>query len=377
MSDFFPNLNFLRLIRLPRRIPKLIPKILPDRGTLLVQGLKTGLAAGLCFWVTPLVHLHQGQWAAISAIVVLQSNVGSTVRASRDRFFGTVIGALLGYLATITPWANWAVTYSVTVMAALLLCAALRLKNSSRLAAITLTIVMATHSPGSHWSIALERFLEVNLGIVIALSVSNFVLPRRAREYLRHGLAEEFRTMGTFFVAILDSYRNKPVENLAELHAATGALVLGNDQLMRAARSEPASGPASVEGLSLLIEFGRSLHDALLALEIAIQESTQDRFSQNQEPELGLLISHTHEAFDYVAECIRLWRFHIPPSSWNLEEDIRALETRSKQNRHTALTFPQEEVLRNFAVQVHLKQVARLLRTARLEANEATGGADL
>jgi uncharacterized membrane protein YccC len=353
-----------------------LPKILPDRGTLLVQGIKTGLAAGLCVWITPLVGLHQGYWSAISAIVVLQSNVGSTVTASRNRFYGTIIGGLLGFAATTTPWAHSAVVYSITVLAALLICAVLRLKNSSRLAAITLTIVMLTHVPGSHWSIALERFLEVNLGIVMALAVSNFVLPRHAREYLRRGLVEEFRAMGTYFVAIMDSYRDQPAENLAVLRSACNALVIGNDQLVKAARSEPASGPASMEGLSLLTEFGRSLHDVLLALEFAIQHSTTDKFAQNQEPELGTLIAHTREAFDYVAECVSLWRFHVPPSAWNLEEDIHALETRSKGNRQTALTFPQEEILRNFAVQVHLKQVARLLRTARLEAHEATSESD-
>lgn len=368
--------NFLRLKRLPRRLPRLLPRIVPDRNTLLVQGVKTALAAGLCFWLTPLVGLHQGQWSAISAIVVLQSNVGSTVKASLDRFFGTVIGALLGYFATTTPWANWALTYSITVLAAMLACAALRLKNSSRLAAITLTIVMASHVPGSHWSIALERFLEVNLGIVVALAVSNFVLPRRAREYLRLGLAEEFRIMGNYFVAIMEGYRDQPASNLAELRTAADSLVIGNDQLMKAARTEPAAGPASIEGLSLLTEFGRSLHDALLALEFATQQSTTDRFPQNQEPELGLLIAHTREGFNYVAECISFWRFHLAPTAWNLEADIAALEARSKQLRPTALTFPQEEVLRNFAVQVHLKQVARLLRNARLEANSATGGTD-
>jgi hypothetical protein len=43
------------------------------------------------------VRLHDGYWGAISAIIVLQSNMGATVTASRDRILGTLIGACFGF----------------------------------------------------------------------------------------------------------------------------------------------------------------------------------------------------------------------------------------------------------------------------------------
>ena len=67
---------------------------------LLIHAAKTALAAALCWWMAMLFGLHDGYWGAISAIIVLQSNFGSTISASRDRILGTLIGALLGFSFT-------------------------------------------------------------------------------------------------------------------------------------------------------------------------------------------------------------------------------------------------------------------------------------
>jgi len=62
------------------------PQILSwERQRLLIHAAKTALAAALCWWLALRLGLHDGYWGSISAIIVLQSNVGSTVNASRDR----------------------------------------------------------------------------------------------------------------------------------------------------------------------------------------------------------------------------------------------------------------------------------------------------
>jgi hypothetical protein len=43
--------------------------------------------------------------------------------------------------------------------------------------------------------------------------------------------------------------------------------------------------------------------------------------------------------------------------------------------RHTGIRFSQAEILRAYAVQLHLKQVARLLRASRVETSHAVGEA--
>jgi uncharacterized membrane protein YccC len=226
----------------------------------------------------------------------------------------------------------------------------------------------------------MHRVLEVLLGIVVALAVSTLVLPSRARLRLRDGLAQEFLLMGALYEALLDEFRGKTAENLTEklthrwrdLEAA----ITANGQLLDAARNEPSGGPASLEGLSLLHQFGRELEDLLKALELAVksmQDGSNGGYAAQLDPELGQLATDIQRGFQYVAGCIHRWEFDEPPKGLMLEEDIAALETKMATIRPTALDFPQAEILRAYAVQLHLKQLARLLRTSRIETSRTVG----
>jgi uncharacterized membrane protein YccC len=128
---------------------------------------------------------------------------------------------------------------------------------------------------------------EVVLGIVVALAVTTLVLPDRARLRLRDGLAQEFLVLGAFFEAILQGFRGAPAENLSALREDALAMLRGNNQLLEAARNEPSGGPGWREGLNMLSQFGRSLFDALVALEFSVKDSHDDAFAQQLEPALG------------------------------------------------------------------------------------------
>ena len=67
--------------------------------------------------------------------------------------------------------------------------------------------------------------------------------------------------------------------------------------------------------------------------------------------------------------------FDIPPQGLHLEEDIAQLEARMAEVRPTGFQFAQAEILRAYAVQLHLKQIARLLRASRVETSRAVGEA--
>ncbi|MFY9852668.1 MAG: FUSC family protein [Terracidiphilus sp.] len=342
-----------------------------ERRRLLIHAARTALAAALCWWLAVHFGLQDGYWGAISAIIVLQSNFGSTISASRDRILGTVIGALFGFLFTQFGSLPW--NYTLAVLAAVTVCGLLGLRSSSRLAGVTITIVMLVQNGGSHWTIALDRVMEVFLGIVVALAVSTLVFPDRARLRLRDGLAQEFLLLGTFFERILEGFRGTPAEGLPTQREELLALVRKNNQLLEAARNEPSGGPGWREGLGMLVQFGHSIFDALLALEFSVKDSHHDAFAQQLEPELGKLAVDIRTGFHHVAECIHEWRFHIPPPGMSLEEDIVQLEARMDAVRHRGIEYSQAEILRAYAVQLHLKQIARLLRASRVETALAIG----
>jgi uncharacterized membrane protein YccC len=344
-----------------------------ERQILLIHAAKTALAAALCWWLALRFGLHDGYWGAISAIIVLQSNMGATVTASRDRLIGTLIGGVFGFsfsLFGVLPW-----NYILAVLLAMIVCGSLGLRASTRLAGVTITIIMLVQKTGSRWGLALDRVSEVILGIVVALAVTTLVLPDRARLRLRDGLAQEFLVLGAFFEAIMQGFRGAPAENLATLRDDALNMLRGNNQLLEAARNEPSGGPGWREGLATLSQFGRALFDALVALEFSVKETSEYGYAQQLEPALGQLTADINTGFQHVAGRIHEWRFNVAPKM-SLEEDIAQLESRMTAVRPTGIEFSQAEILRAYAVQLHLKQLARMLRASRIETSRAIGEAE-
>jgi uncharacterized membrane protein YccC len=202
-----------------------------ERQRLLIHAAKTALAAALCWWLAQRFGWRDGYWGPISAIIVLQSDVGSTVNASRDRLLGTLIGAAFGFsfsLLGVLPW-----NYILAVLAAMIVCGLLGLRNSSRLAGVTITIVMLVQKTGPRWSLALDRVSEVVLGIVVALAVTTLVFPDRARLRLRDGLAQEFLVLGRCLRPFCKGFAVSPLKTWRHL----AGRCIGH-----AARQQPIAG---------------------------------------------------------------------------------------------------------------------------------------
>jgi uncharacterized membrane protein YccC len=345
----------------------------PEKQSMLLLAVKTTAAAGICYWLAKLIGLQEGYWGSISSIIVMQSNVGSTVTASRDRLVGTLIGAAVAAGFLLVSQSIWA--YLLAVVTAMVICSLLGLKNSSRLAGVTVTILMLVHKTGSNWTLASARVIEVLLGIVVALLMSTLVLPSRARHRLRDSLAQQYLLMGALLGVIMEGFRGQKSESFDHLSKDVQASLSTNEQLFEAARNEPSTDRSSMEGLTLLHQFSQELEDALKALALAVHGSSNDAYAARLEPELGKLSTDVQLGFQYVARCIHNWQFGEAPSGFELERDIAALESRVAQIRPIVHEFPQDEILRAYAVQLHLKQIARLLRSSRIQTSQTTGSA--
>src|SRR5579863_7011447 len=127
------------------------------------QATKTAIAGLISLYITNLFHLPQGYWAAISALIVMQSNVGATLTASRTRLAGTTVGAIVGGIFVGFLGTN-ILGFALAVALAFFVCDMLRLTDSQRLATVTVAIIMVAGGSSSAWVIALHRFAEVTLG---------------------------------------------------------------------------------------------------------------------------------------------------------------------------------------------------------------------
>lgn len=136
----------------------------------LSQALMTAAAAWISYASSSLFGLHEGFWAAISAIVVMQSDITAAVKSSRDRFVGTAIGALIGW-ACASNWQRHVWIYAAAVACTVFLCWLARISAAGRLAAVAVTVIVLVPRTEAVWRVALLRFLEVSWGIAVALAV--------------------------------------------------------------------------------------------------------------------------------------------------------------------------------------------------------------
>jgi uncharacterized membrane protein YccC len=136
-----------------------------------VQAAKIGIAGVVSTLAANLLRLPQGYWAAISAFIVMGSDVGTTITASRDRLIGTGIGAVLGAVFA-TFWGVHLVPFGIAVVTTALVCGSLGFGQNYRLACVTVAIVMLINTTVSPWKASMYRFLEVALGIMVALLIT-------------------------------------------------------------------------------------------------------------------------------------------------------------------------------------------------------------
>jgi uncharacterized membrane protein YgaE (UPF0421/DUF939 family) len=134
-----------------------------------LHSIRTAVAAVGSLLIARFLRLPESHWAPITTIVIMQSTVGAAWTISKQRFAGTALGAAMGALLTTYVTQNVA-AFGGGVFVLGLICALLHIgRNAFRYAGITLAIVMLIARAEPAWTIAIHRFLEISLGIAVAL----------------------------------------------------------------------------------------------------------------------------------------------------------------------------------------------------------------
>ena len=135
------------------------------------HSIRTATAATLAVIVARLVQMPEAYWAAIATLVVMQSTLGATLTLSVERIVATALGALVGAVEANYFKGNLiAFLLAISLIGLLSYCFRLE-KTAYRYAGVTLTIIVLIPRTNPAWIVALHRFIEVSVGIVVALLV--------------------------------------------------------------------------------------------------------------------------------------------------------------------------------------------------------------
>jgi uncharacterized membrane protein YccC len=144
------------------------------------HSVRTALAATASVIVARSVQMPEAYWAAIATLVVMQSSLGATLTLSIERVVATALGASVGAVEANYFGANLA-AFMLAIFFIGLLSYGFRLeKTAYRYASVTLTIIVLIPRTNPAWIVALHRFIEVSVGIIVALAVVAFWPERSA-----------------------------------------------------------------------------------------------------------------------------------------------------------------------------------------------------
>lgn len=140
-----------------------------DEPTSTLQVIRTAVAALASLLVARAVRLPEPYWATVTTLIVMQSSLAASWEISRKRLVGTVMGALIGgAVGSLLPQS--VLVFAAAILAAGLLCQTLRFDRVAvRFTGVTLAIIMLVPRQNVAWIVALHRFIEVSIGIIIAL----------------------------------------------------------------------------------------------------------------------------------------------------------------------------------------------------------------
>src|SRR6266436_3828400 len=137
----------------------------------IAHATRTAVAATVSVIIARLVQMPEAYWAAIATLVVMQSTLDATLTLSTERIVATAVGASVGALEANYFGGNL-VAFALAIVLIGMLSIASRLeKTAYRYASITLAIIVLIPRSAPAWTIALHRFLEVSVGIIVALAV--------------------------------------------------------------------------------------------------------------------------------------------------------------------------------------------------------------
>ena len=150
------------------------------------------LAFGLAHVLAVPMH---GLWAVLTAVMVIQTSVGGSLKSAADYIVGTVGGAVYaGAVAAMVPHATVLALAGVLALAVAPLAYAAAVSPSFRAAPVTavLVLMISTQLGETAIELAVYRSLGVAVGGIIAIAVSLLVFPARAHKL---GLEEAGRVL--------------------------------------------------------------------------------------------------------------------------------------------------------------------------------------
>lgn len=141
-----------------------------------MRNIKTAIAVFISIVISKLLKMEYPFYAAIAAIISMQSSVEASFKAGRNRMLGTFIGAVVGFVCALISPGN-AFVSAIGIVVVIYLCNLLKWKESAAIGGIVFLAIMLNLKGNSPLLYSINRILDTFLGILVAIVVNYFIVP--------------------------------------------------------------------------------------------------------------------------------------------------------------------------------------------------------
>lgn len=142
------------------------------------RNIKTALSVLICL----IIFSYDPFFAAISAVICMQSTVENTLKTGINRIIGTLVGGVLGivflYLSRIINISLvTSIITAIGVSFVIYICNLIKKPSSCGISSIVLIAIMIAPPTSNPIIYATTRVVQTTLGIVVALLVNKYINP--------------------------------------------------------------------------------------------------------------------------------------------------------------------------------------------------------
>jgi hypothetical protein len=326
------------------------------------------------FAVNLAFNFQQGIWIAFTAILVVQSSVGASVRAAFERMTGTLSGAAYGALiGTILPHDTTA-GLALTVFAGLGPAAfAASLSPNFRIAPITVAILLFSNVGHSMTPVefAEHRVAEIGLGCVIGLAASLIVFPSRAHALLAEAAGDVLRQYTELFDVLVGmAGEEKDWAPVDEHHTKLRKAIAKLDVVGDEARRERASYLTGEPDPEPLLRMVRRIRNDLVMVGRAVVQPLPGAARPALMGPLSGVASAAGVTLRSIADALPGNKAVTPPQSLEAAFEDFSLATSALHQKHSLDALAEGEVGRIFTLGFALEQLRQNLQDLTARANE-------
>ena len=241
----------------------------------IIHSVKTAIACLIGFLLARVTGLPADQWIVITIIVVMcaQLYVGSVIQKSYLRFLGTLAGCLFAMIV-LEFFGHSMMTIGIGIIISSFIFSYLatgqeNLAYTGTLGAVTTVIILLGQQPSPFF--AVQRLLEINIGLLIATVASQFILPIHARNHLRRTQASTLTQIRDLYVRVLSPLKpNEPIHDFQDEDEEIVKALLKQRQLAKESKREPLGSAFDPDNFMQSLYCEREALRAILFMNMAL-----------------------------------------------------------------------------------------------------------